>query len=233
MTESSERVRRASVYSRRMRDGPLPARALRIVIAGTLSSGCALLPDMDGFTGGASAPDAGPSDARDADAGSARPKPVCTNGRIEGIAAFDATPSGAKATACAVDNALTIDDRVTGLDADDYGGSALIAGVDAYACVGVEFEADARVVYLRIGAAGTACGVTCEPGYCATGRYAEIYTGPKRGVYTHLKTLNLGATLAEQALSVPQGTRVVLACRGASSKDRDHVAVDAITAACP
>lgn len=197
---------------------------------------------MDDFAGGAAATDAGvtASDAMvttDAiaatDGSEAGPKPVCTGGRITGIAAFDATPAGAKGSACAVDNALIADDKVTGLEADDYAGSVPLDGVAAHGCVGVEFEAPTRTVFLRVAATGNACGAACLAGYCGQGDYAEVYAAPSRAGYRFVIEVTTTSTLGERMVAVPQGTRVVLVCRGGWSKDKDDVAVDAITAACP
>jgi hypothetical protein len=190
---------------------------------------------MDDFAGGGDAGAA--SDASEAsaasDASQAGMKPVCANGRIGGVSAFDATPVGAKATACGVANALIADDQVTGLSADGYAGSVLLDGVNVLGCVGVEFDAPTRTAFLRLGASGTACGQSCLAGYCGQGDYAEVFAAPSRGGYRFVRTLAIGASLGEMSVPVPQGTRVVLVCRGGSSKDRDQVVVDAITAACP
>jgi hypothetical protein len=128
---------------------------------------------------------------------------------------------------------LIADDQVTGLSADGYAGSVLLDGVNVLGCVGVEFDAPTRTAFLRLGASGTACGQSCLAGYCGQGDYAEVFAAPSRGGYRFVRTLAIGASLGEMSVPVPQGTRVVLVCRGGSSKDRDQVVVDAITAACP
>jgi hypothetical protein len=195
---------------------------------------------MDGFAGDGESNDGGKPDdgtgASDAsstsDASEAGARPVCTNGRIGGIVAFDATPTGAKATACGIANALVADGQVTGLDADDYGGTVLLAGRDTHACVGVEFEAPVKTVYVRVAAGPNACGRPCLGTECGDGDYAEVFTAPARGGYQFLRSLTTGPALAEQSLPVPSTTRVVLVCRGGWSMEKDDVLVDSITAAC-
>jgi hypothetical protein len=228
-----------------MRDGPLHGGARRIAIAiaiaAALSSSCALLPAMDDFTSSGGASDASAADdasaAGDAsatsDASEASKPPTCVNGRIGGVAAFDATPAGAKATACGVSNALIVDDQVAGLDADDYAGSVLLDGIHVHACVGVEFGAPLKTAVMRLGPSGNACGAACLGSQCGQGHWAEVFAAPSRGGYRFVGELTTGASLGELSIAVPPTTRVVLVCRGGWSQDKDHVVVDAITAACP
>lgn len=182
-------------------------------------------------------------DPTDADSGvvagaDAVPIPACASGGERGpIAAFDATEDPSS-EACDAGNALALDGLVAGLDRSDDGRPcSQWDGNGACGCVGVDLGEVTSISEIAVwsGAAGQACGVSCNSGSCGTGHTFNLFVAKDAGGYAFAGLVRMSepsAPVEERRVAYSGDVRFLLACRDEWGAERDDVVVDYLAATC-
>lgn len=193
------------------------------------------LADLDRFTSGGGAadagtadvvlPDASPSEGDASDAGEC----VARATRVVTI-----NQPGTPGLSCNEGDALEEDGKMAFLDTNGIDNCRNIDGQLVTGCVGVELSARARRIQVRMKAVEAGCQGTCGGSSCGTGRTVDIFYGPAADDLHFAGEVEIDEDFGEYEGTPEDDWVATLAvvCRQCFGAARDDIGVDVIRGEC-